>query len=67
MLEEDRIEICDTYTEDTSLASLGVCCGLRRIRISGKGRDAEKRRSRAGKGNMRIIMREPPILCQLCH
>ena len=58
----------DTYTEDTSLGSLGVCCGLRKIRISGKARrDAEKRRSRAGKGNMCIIMREPPILCQLCH
>ena len=61
------IWIFDTYTEDTSLGSLGVCCGLWRIRISGKGRDAEKRSSRAGKGNMRIIMREPPILCLHCH
>ena len=59
---DKSIDPFETYTEDTSLASLGVCCGLRRIRISGKARGAEKRRN----GRM-CIMKEPPILCQHCH
>ena len=65
MMKYSKKSIIDTYTEDTSLASLGVCCGLRRIRISGRG-ETEKSRRSAGKGNMRI-MREPPILCESTH
>ena len=59
--------IYNPYTEDTSLASLGVCCGLRTIWISGRGdADSEEiteKMMRAWEVNVHMV-REPPILCQ---